>query len=46
VPSLNNLHFAETVQVVTEELEGIGKQILLGHKDYSVEREETLGNIG
>ncbi len=42
VPSLNNLHFAETVQSLTEELEGIGQQILLGHTDYSHEREEKL----
>ncbi|WP_229801492.1 LacI family DNA-binding transcriptional regulator [Tateyamaria omphalii] len=42
VPSLNNLHFAETVQALTEELEGIGQQILLGHTDYSPEREEQL----
>ena len=34
VPSLNNLHFAETVQALTEELEQIGQQILLGHTDY------------
>ncbi|WP_220800277.1 MULTISPECIES: LacI family DNA-binding transcriptional regulator [Roseobacter] len=42
VPSLNNLHFAETVQALTEELEKIGQQILLGYTDYSVEREEKL----
>ena len=42
VPSLNNLHFAETVQALTEELEEIGQQILLGHTDYSAEREELL----
>jgi LacI family gluconate utilization system Gnt-I transcriptional repressor len=42
VPSLNNLHFAETVQALTEELEKIGQQILLGHTDYSAEREEVL----
>lgn len=42
VPSLNNLHFAETVQALTEELEGIGKQILLGYTDYSIEREEQI----
>ena len=42
VPSLNNLHFAETVQALTEELEKIDQQILLGHTDYSAEREETL----
>lgn len=42
VPSLNNLHFAETVQALTEELERSGRQILLGHTDYSTEREEHL----
>jgi len=42
VPSLNNLHFAETVQALTEELETIGQQILLGHTDYSITREERL----
>ena len=42
VPSLNNLHFAETVQALTEELEGIGQQILLGYTDYSAEREEQI----
>jgi len=42
VPSLNNLHFAETVQALTEKLEDIGQQILLGHTDYSLEREERL----
>ncbi len=42
VPSLNNLHFAETVQALTEELEKLDQQILLGHTDYSQEREERL----
>ena len=42
VPSLNNLHFAETVQALTEELEKFGQQILLGNSDYSVSREERL----
>lgn len=42
VPSLNNLHFAETVQALTGELESLGLQILLGYTDYSAEREETL----
>ena len=42
VPSLNNLHFAETVQALTEELEDIDQQILLGYTDYSAEREEQL----
>ena len=42
VPSLNNLHFAETVQALTISLEQIGQQILLGYTDYSPEREEKL----
>ncbi|MEM1267362.1 MAG: LacI family DNA-binding transcriptional regulator, partial [Pseudomonadota bacterium] len=42
VPSLNNLHFAETVHSLTEALEALGQQILLGHTDYSAEREERL----
>ncbi|MEP0962445.1 MAG: LacI family DNA-binding transcriptional regulator [Roseobacter sp.] len=42
VPSLNNLHFAETVQALTRALEQIGQQILLGYTDYSAEREEQL----
>lgn len=42
VPSLNNLHFAETVQALTQQLEGIGQQILLGYTDYSAGREERL----
>ena len=42
VPSLNNLHFAETVQALTEELETIGQQVLLGYSDYSITREERL----
>jgi len=42
VPSLNNLHFALTVQALTEELEDLGLQILLGHTAYSAEREEVI----
>ncbi len=42
LPSLNNLHFALTVQCVTEELQEIGLQILLGHTGYSADREEEL----
>ena len=42
LPSLNNLHFALTVQALTEELEEIGLQILLGHTAYSAEREEEI----
>ncbi len=42
LPSLNNLHHAQTVQSLTEELETVGLQILLGHTDYSVDREEKM----
>ncbi|MEO0503683.1 MAG: LacI family DNA-binding transcriptional regulator, partial [Pseudomonadota bacterium] len=42
VPSLNNLHFAETVQALTVELEVYCQQMLLVHTDYSAEREEQL----
>lgn len=42
VPSLNNLHFAETVQSLTEALAPSGRQILLGHTGYSSAREEAL----
>ncbi len=42
LPSLNNLHFALTVQGLTEELEKIDLQILLGHTAYSADREEQM----
>lgn len=42
LPSLNNPHFALTVQALTEELEEIGLQILLGHTAYSAQREEEI----
>ncbi len=42
VPSLNNLHFAESIQALNESLEIIGLQIILGHTDYSTSREERL----
>ncbi len=42
LPSLNNLHFALTVQALTQELEVSGLQILLGHTEYSADREERL----
>lgn len=42
LPSLNNLHFAQTVQGLTEELEKINLQILLGHTAYSADREEVM----
>lgn len=42
LPSLNNLHFAMTVQALTEEIESIGLQVLLGHSDYSRSKEEQI----
>ena len=42
VPSLNNVHYAEMVQALTEGIESTGMQILLGHTDYSIIREERL----
>ncbi len=42
LPSVNNLHFALTVQGLTEELEQVGLQILLGHTAYSADREEVM----
>jgi len=42
VPSINNVHYGRMVQALTEQLEGTGLQILLGHTDYSAQREEQL----
>jgi len=42
VPSLNNVHYAKMVQALTETIETTGMQILLGHTDYSMVREERL----
>lgn len=42
VPSLNNVHYAKMVQALTETIETTGMQILLGHTDYSIAREEEL----
>jgi len=42
VPSLNNVHYAKMVQALTQTIETTGMQILLGHTDYSMEREEQL----
>jgi len=42
VPSLNNVHYAKMVQALTETIEATGMQILLGHTDYSMAREEQL----
>ncbi|MCV6574435.1 MAG: LacI family DNA-binding transcriptional regulator [Cohaesibacter sp.] len=42
LPSLNNLHFAQTVQSITEVVEKNGLQLLLGHTAYMPEREEQI----
>jgi LacI family transcriptional regulator, gluconate utilization system Gnt-I transcriptional repressor len=42
VPSLNNPHFAESVGALIETVEADGLQILLGHTNYDVRREEKL----
>lgn len=42
VPSINNVHYGKMVQALTESLEKTGLQILLGHTDYSTQREEAL----
>lgn len=42
IPSLNNVHYAKMVQALTEGIETTGMQILLGHTDYSMAREEQL----
>jgi len=42
VPSIDNLHFAKTVQSLTNELSKIDMQILLGHTGYSPAQEEQI----
>ena len=42
LPSINNLHFAQTVQSLTKQLENSGLQLLLGYTDYSAEKEEKI----
>ncbi len=42
LPSLNNLHFAQTIQALTDKLEEVGLQILIGHTNYSAEKEEKI----
>ena len=42
VPSINNVHYGRMIQSLTEALNDTGLQILLGHTDYSREREESL----
>lgn len=42
IPSLNNANFAATIVALTGKLSQAGYQVLLGHTDYDVEREELL----
>ncbi|MEM7258051.1 MAG: LacI family DNA-binding transcriptional regulator [Pseudomonadota bacterium] len=42
VPSINNVHYGRMIQSLTEALSDTGLQILLGHTDYSRQREESL----
>ncbi|MFT7370517.1 MAG: LacI family gluconate utilization system Gnt-I transcriptional repressor [Alteromonas macleodii] len=42
IPSLNNANFAETVVALTNTLSLEGYQVLLGHTNYDIEREEQL----
>lgn len=42
IPSLNNANFAATVVALTGKLSQEGYQVLLGHSNYDMEREEEL----
>ncbi|MEY8099357.1 LacI family DNA-binding transcriptional regulator [Falsihalocynthiibacter sp. S25ZX9] len=42
IPSLNNANFAATVVALTNKLSQAGYQVLLGHTNYELEREEQL----
>jgi LacI family gluconate utilization system Gnt-I transcriptional repressor len=42
IPSLNNANFAATVVALTGKLSQAGYQVLLGHTNYDMEREEQL----
>ena len=42
IPSLNNANFAETVEALTLSLKAEGFQVLLGHTNYDIHREEEL----
>ncbi len=42
IPSLNNANFAETVEAMTLKLAAAGLQVLLGHTNYNIQREEEL----
>tara|TARA_R110002094_G_scaffold221461_1_gene196179 strand:- start:8392 stop:9381 length:990 start_codon:yes stop_codon:yes gene_type:complete len=42
IPSLNNANFAATVVALTGKLSKAGYQVLLGHTNYDIDREEQL----
>lgn len=42
IPSLNNANFAATVVALTTKMSDAGYQVLLGHTNYDVAREEEL----
>ncbi|SMY10170.1 LacI family DNA-binding transcriptional regulator [Flavimaricola marinus] len=42
IPSLNNANFASTVEALTSTLSQSGYQVLLGHTNYDIDREEQL----
>ncbi|RPE64813.1 LacI family transcriptional regulator [Pacificibacter maritimus] len=42
IPSLNNANFAATVVSLTSRLSEAGYQVLLGHTNYDMDREEQL----
>lgn len=42
IPSLNNANFAATVVALTNRLSAEGYQVLLGHTNYDIDREEAL----
>ncbi len=42
IPSINNANFAEMVEALTKLLREAGFQVLLGHTNYDVNREEQL----
>lgn len=42
IPSLNNVHYAKMLQALTDSIESTGLQVLLGHTDYCMAREEEL----
>ena len=42
IPSLNNANFAATVVALTTKLSDAGYQVLLGHSNYDMEKEEAL----